>query len=111
MNILLAEDVFKATIKSPDVVASQELWLVFLNDNLIPNFYYSNSVGNNICLALSVRRFLEFIVNFMDLSDIDKVCEFYKANLDQYIYEQELEPDNVLIQISEKISVYEEFQW
>ena len=111
MNILLAEDVFKATIKSPDVVASQELWLAFFNDVLMPNFYYSNNVGDVISLPVFPNTFYRLIISFMECEDINKVCEFFKTNFDLYFSEQELEPSNVLIKVSENIKVYEQYQW
>jgi hypothetical protein len=98
MRYILAEDVFKATIKSPDVT-SQELWLSFFNDILIPANVYSNIGGSIISTPLTVDEFYELVVHFMDCSEIDKVCEFFRSNLDAYISEQELEPDSVLIKV------------
>lgn len=98
MEYILAEDVFKATIKSGEDTA-QELWLKFFNEILIPANVYSNIGGSVISLPLAVDEFYELVVHFIDCSDIDKVCEFYKSNLDAYISEQELEPDSVLIKV------------
>jgi hypothetical protein len=110
MEYILAEDVFKATIKSPDVTA-QELWLSFFNDILIPANVYSNIGGSVISLPLTVDEFYELVLHFMDCEDTDKVCAFFKTNLDRYISEQELEPDNVFIKVSEIYDVYELYQW
>ena len=98
MEYILAEDVFKATIKSPSDTA-QELWLKFFNEILIPANVYSNIGGSVISLPLTVDEFYELVIHFMDCSDIDKVCEFFRSNLDAYISEQELEPDSVLIKV------------
>ena len=98
MIYILAEDVFKATIQS-DSISEQELWLKFFNEILIPANVYSNISGSVISLPLAVSEFYELVVHFMDCSDIDKVCEFFKSNLDDYISEQELEADSVLIKV------------
>ena len=98
MRYILAEDVFKATMNCPSDTA-QELWIKFLNEILIPANVYSNIGGSVISLPLTVDEFYELVVHFMDCSDIDKVCEFFRSNLDDYISEQELEPDSVLIKV------------
>jgi hypothetical protein len=98
MTYILAEDVFKATIKSPDVTA-QELWLSFYNQILIPANVYSSIAGDYISLPITVDEFYGLVIHFMECDDTDKVCAFFRSNLDEYISEQELEPDSVLIKV------------
>jgi hypothetical protein len=98
MEYILAEDVFKATIKSPDVTA-QELWLSFFNDILIPANVYSSISGDVLSLPLTVDEFYGLVIHFMDCEDIDKVCEYFKSNLNAYISEQELDADSCLIKV------------
>ena len=98
MEYILAEDVFKATIGSPSDTA-QELWLKFFNEILIPANVYSNIGGSVISLPITVDEFYELVVHFMDCSDISRVCEFFRSNLDAYISEEQLEPDSVLIKV------------
>jgi hypothetical protein len=98
MRYILAEDVFKSTIKSPDVTA-QELWLEFYNEILIPANVYSSIAGDYIFLPITVDEFYGLVIHFMECEDIEKVCAFFKSNLDAYINEQELEPDSVLIKV------------
>ena len=98
MEYILAEDVFKATINGPEV-ASQELWLEFYNQILIPANVYSSIAGDYISLPITVDEFYGLVIHFMECEDIEKVCAFIKTNLDAYISEQELEPDSVLIKV------------
>jgi len=98
MKYILAEDVFKATIKSPDVTA-QELWLSFYNQILIPANVYSSISGDVLSLPLTVDEFYGLVIHFMDCEDTDKVCAFFKTNLDEYISEQELDAESCMIKV------------
>ena len=98
MKYILAEDVFKATIKSPEQVL-KGMWLAFYNEILIPANVYSSISGDYISLPLTVDEFYGLVIHFMECEDIEKVCAFLRTNLDAYISEQELEPDSVLIKV------------
>ena len=98
MIYILAEDVFKATTKSPDVTA-QELWLSFYNQILIPANVYSSISGDFLSLPLTVDEFYDLVIHFMECEDTDKVCAFFRSNLDEYISEQELEPESCMIKV------------
>lgn len=107
MEYILAEDVFKATMNCPDEKAKQELWIKFLNEILIPANVYSSILGDFISLPLTVNEFYGLVIHFMECEDIEKVCAFFKSNLDAYISEQELEPDSFLIQVCNEYYVCE----
>jgi hypothetical protein len=110
MKYLLAEKVFKSSLMCPDDSVSESLWLSFFNGTLIPAVVYTNGIGEGISLSLSPDEFLSLVINFMDTEEIDKVCEFFRLNLFNYLIEQELEPLDARIKACNFIGVYESIE-
>ena len=110
MKYLLAEKVFKKVIMCPDHNVSESLWLSFFNGTLIPAVVYTNDINNQISLSLSPDEFLSLVINFLDVEEIDKVCEFFRLNMFNYLIEQELEPLDARIKACNFISVYESIE-
>ena len=98
MKYILAEDVFRNTLNCAEENASG-LWLAFYNDILIPANVYSSISGDFVSLPLTLNEFYELVIHFMECEDIEKVCEYFKSNLNLYISEQELDAESCMIKV------------
>ena len=59
------------------------------------NHYIVNKKNDIVFLnVISIDDFFSLIIDFMECADIDKVCEYFRSNLDAYLGMQVKNDDN-----------------